>query len=157
MKLPESVDTTHTNMGSLKRKIAPGGNPPAKAAKSTKDSRPTRSSKDAKMMANEPAAPLPTQSVLSRMADDEPMFVRGGGSVLTPLEIRDIGKRARADAAAEAAEFDTRSNSAKAKAQAMTKERKSRKRTKVADAGDEARDGVKIEGLNFKVRCWVSC
>ncbi|OLN85680.1 rRNA biogenesis protein rrp5 [Colletotrichum chlorophyti] len=132
-------------MSSLKRKDAPGGTPPSKSAKSSKLSRPSKRdtpSKDKKSTADAPAPKAP--AVSSLLKDEEPLFPRGGGSVLTPLEQKQITMEARADAAKEEAEFDTNEKS-KAKKE---KRRKAKEAKDTKPARDE--DAVKIEGLNFK-------
>ncbi|TDZ32214.1 rRNA biogenesis protein rrp5 [Colletotrichum spinosum] len=143
-------------MGSLKRKDAPGGTPPSKSAKSNKSSGPSKRDstkerkpegvKDKKPAADAPAAPkAPIVSQL--LKDEEPMFPRGGGSILTPLEQKQITAEARADAAKEeAAEFDVNE-----KSKAKKEKRRKAKDTKGQDlkpARDE--DAVKIESLNHK-------
>lgn len=141
-------------MSTLKRKDAPGGNPPPKSAKNFKEARPTKkeaSAKDAKPAAKahrksdaatEERAKAPIISVLK---DDEPVFPRGGGSVLTPLEQKKIQMEAKADAIREE-EFETsaKPQKKKVKKSAAKGDKKTEKKT------DE--DTIKIESLNFKVR-----
>lgn len=152
-------------MGSLKRKEAPGGDNPSKKAKSSKNAQPskriatkgdapTRNGVDTKKRKTDAdtvaAAPNRLVSVLK---DDEPMLPRGGASVLTPLEQKQIQIQARADAIAED-EFDT---TEKTKTKAKKLRRKESKASildgsakgKAKNSVDE--DGVKIESLNFKV------
>ncbi|KAF4903433.1 rRNA biogenesis protein rrp5 [Colletotrichum fructicola] len=142
-------------MSSLKRKDAPGGTPPSKSAKSTKASRPSKrdtptkdrkqdGGKDKKSREEAPAPKAPTVSRL--LKDEEPLFPRGGGSVLTPLEQKQITMEAKADAAKEDAEFDVNEKS-KAKKEKRRKAKEA-KDTDAKHARDE--DAVKIEGLNFK-------
>lgn len=137
-------------MSSLKRKDAPGGTPPSKAAKASKVSRPSKRdtpSKDKKDKKTTEDAPTPRAPAVSALLkDDEPLFPRGGGSVLTPLEQKQITMEAKADAAKEEAElFDTN-----VKGKAKKEKRRKAKDTKdTKPARDE--DAVKIEGLNFKV------
>ena len=134
-------------MSTLKRKDAPGDHPPAKSAKSNKEARPSR--KDAK---TEPKSAQKTTDtpkaapVVSILKDEEPMFPRGGGSVLTPLEHKQIHIQAKADAIREE-EFDT------GKKVAQKKRKKSLSKggdKKQADKQDE--DSARIESLRFKVR-----
>ncbi|EHK17644.1 uncharacterized protein TRIVIDRAFT_76054 [Trichoderma virens Gv29-8] len=139
-------------MSTLKRKDAPGGNPPPKSAKNSKEARPSKKeapAKDAKPAAKahrksdgatEERAKAPIISVLK---DDEPVFPRGGGSVLTPLEQKKIQMEAKADAIREE-EFETGAKSQKKKAKKSTA--KSDKKT---DKKAEE-DTIKIESLNFK-------
>ena len=143
-------------MSNLKRKDAPGGHPPAKSAKNSKAARPSMNdapSKDAQPSPKPPKkaaesgerAKAPAVSLLK---DEEPIFPRGGGSVLTPLEQKQIQLEAKADAIREE-EFNTG-----AKAQ-------SKKKRKVSTKGDgkagakkkDGEDAIKVESLNFKVFC----
>ncbi|PNH39385.1 hypothetical protein VD0004_g7497 [Verticillium dahliae] len=142
-------------MGSLKRKEAPGGDIPSKKAKSSKDTRPAKSDKpststrdgaDSQKRASS-GADAPKSVISSILKDEEPMFPRGGGSVLTPLEQKQIQLEAKADALREG-EFDT---------EEKTKHKKEKRRksklgafedTKKKSSSDE--DGTKIEALNYK-------
>ncbi|GFP58915.1 rRNA biogenesis protein rrp5 [Trichoderma asperellum] len=139
-------------MSTLKRKDAPGGNPPSKSAKNFKEARPTKkeaSAKDAKPAAKahrksdaatEERAKAPIISVLK---DDEPVFPRGGGSVLTPLEQKKIQMEAKADAIREE-EFETSAKPQKKK----VKKSAAKGDKKTEKKADE--DTIKIESLNFK-------
>ncbi|KAK1975627.1 S1 RNA binding domain-containing protein [Colletotrichum cereale] len=134
-------------MSSLKRKDAPGGTPPSKAAKASKVSRPSKRDTPTKEKKTATAdAPAPKAAAVSALLkEEEPLFPRGGGSVLTPLEQKQITMEAKADAAKEEAElFDTN-----VKGKAKKEKRRKAKDTKdLKPARDE--DAVKIEGLNFK-------
>lgn len=139
-------------MSTLKRKDAPGGNPPPKSAKNFKEARPTKkeaSAKDAK-----PAAKAHRKSdaateerskapIISVLKDDEPVFPRGGGSVLTPLEQKKIQMEAKADAIREE-EFETSAKPQKKK----VKKSAAKGDKKMEKKADE--DTIKIESLNFK-------
>ncbi|KAM0513380.1 hypothetical protein ACHAPE_007844 [Trichoderma viride] len=139
-------------MSTLKRKDAPGGNPPPKSAKNFKEARPTKKeapAKDAKPAAKahrntdaatEERAKAPIISVLK---DDEPVFPRGGGSVLTPLEQKKIQMEAKADAIREE-EFETSAKPQKKKVK-KSAAKGDKKTEKTADE-----DTIKIESLNFK-------
>lgn len=142
-------------MSNLKRKDAPGGHPPAKSAKNSKAARPSKNdapSKDAKPATKAPKkatesggerAKAPTVSLLK---DEEPIFPRGGGSVLTPLEQKQIQLEAKADALRED-EFDSG-----AKAQTKKKRKMSTKGDGKASASKkDGEDAIKVESLNFKV------
>ena len=140
-------------MSTLKRKDAPGGDRPAKTAKKSKDT--SSSSKDAKTSSKASSKSAnaaistngPKPSTVSLLKDEEPMFPRGGGSVLTPLEQKKIHLEAKADAMRDE-EFGTSKKSTK------TKERKSKatsKRDKTAGSKPDE-DIVKVESLSFKVR-----
>ncbi|KAF6822910.1 s1 RNA binding domain-containing protein [Colletotrichum plurivorum] len=137
-------------MSSLKRKDAPGGTPPSKSAKSTKTSRPSKRDTPTKDRKHEKKpvaddAPAPRAPAVSRLLrEEEPLFERGGGNVLTPLEQKQINMEARADAAKEDAEFDVNEKS-KAKKE---KRRKAKETKDLPPPRDE--DAVKIESLNYK-------
>lgn len=145
-----------TTMGAVKRKEAPGGDAPSKKAKATKDSRPSKREQPSKVKDEAPktkttssssAAAPPQPTVVSLLKEDEPMFPRGGGSVLTPLEQKQIQIEAKADALKENDEFDTYEKA---------KSKKERKKSKMAahdGSGKGASDaeGIKIESLNYKV------
>ncbi|KAH8178609.1 s1 RNA binding domain-containing protein [Sarocladium implicatum] len=138
-------------MSTLKRKDAPGGQPPAKSAKNNKEANPSKNdgaSKPAKTskQADSAAARPKAAAVVSVLKEEEPMFPRGGGSVLTPLEQKQINMEAKADARHEE-EFETTGKAAaKKKRKASQKPSKKSHSTK-----EEADDSVKIESLNFKV------
>ncbi|OHW91144.1 s1 RNA binding domain-containing protein [Colletotrichum incanum] len=134
-------------MSSLKRKDAPGGTPPSKSAKASKVSRPSKRdtpTKDKKAAAADAPAPK-APAVSALLKDEEPLFPRGGGSVLTPLEQKQITMEAKADAAKEEAELFDPNVKSKAKKE---KRRKAKDTKDLKPARDE--DAVKIEGLNFK-------
>ncbi|KAM0253366.1 hypothetical protein ACHAQJ_007259 [Trichoderma viride] len=139
-------------MSTLKRKDAPGGNPPPKSAKNSKEARPTK--KEAPAKDAKPAAKAHRKSdgateehtkaaIISVLKDDEPVFPRGGGSVLTPLEQKKIQMEAKADAIREE-EFET-----SAKPQKKKLKKSAAKGDKKTDKKAED-DTVKIESLNFK-------
>ncbi|KAB8245684.1 hypothetical protein BDV35DRAFT_393684 [Aspergillus flavus] len=104
----------------------------------------------------------PKASELTVLRDDEPSFPRGGGSVLTPLERKQIQIQATKDVLFEQkATKDSSKNDEHDEDAEMedvddttaTATKKSRKRkTKSKKSADEAQDkqGVRIEGLNFK-------
>ncbi|KAH6893483.1 hypothetical protein B0T10DRAFT_482377 [Thelonectria olida] len=136
-------------------KTCPRGDPPAKSAKNTKEARPSKnevSAKDAKLT----KAPKPKKSsdeaekapVVSRLKDEEPMFPRGGGSVLTPLEQKQIQLEAKADALRDE-EFNTGGKvlSKKKRKSALKGDKKDKKGDKT---GTQKEDIVKVESLSFK-------
>ncbi|CAK7210616.1 rRNA bioproteinsis protein rrp5 [Sporothrix curviconia] len=83
-------------------------------------------------------------ALVSRLKEDEPLFPRGGGSVLTPLEYKQIQVQAKSDAL-----FDQHADGNKAEAQAKKKQKSKRKHDD-STAAKPADDSVKIESLNFK-------
>ncbi|TQV95484.1 rRNA biogenesis protein RRP5 [Cordyceps javanica] len=124
-------------MSNLKRKDAPGGHPPAKSAKQSKLANPSKTDKPK-------AADTPKKAVVSVLKDEEPLFPRGGASVLTPLEQKQIQLEAKADAAREE-EFSTGGKPQKKKKRAAAlKKSDSKTESKSED------DSIKIESLNFK-------
>lgn len=139
-------------MSTLKRKDAPGGNPPPKSAKNFKEARPTKkeaSAKDAKPAAkahrksDAATEERATAPIISVLKDDEPVFPRGGGSVLTPLEQKKIQMEAKADAIREE-EFETSAKPQKKK----VKKSAAKGDKKTEKKADE--DTIRIESLNFK-------
>ncbi|KAM7184664.1 rRNA biogenesis protein rrp5 [Rhypophila sp. PSN 637] len=145
-------------MGSLKRKERPAAAAPAsKSPKPASDARPskrTKSSESAKdegkkktTKKDDDSKPV-TAQVVSHLKEEEPLFPRGGGSVLTPLEHKQIQIQAKQDVL-----FEQESSKAK-KGEKGTKDSKKQKRK---SKGDETstkatrdEDSVKIESLNFK-------
>lgn len=164
-------------MSSLKRKEGPDGSSkskrPAESRPSKRsrpsDSKPTDSKKDdgktaakkTKDVGNAPKskpakgdakpAPAPTVSLLR---EEEPLFPRGGASVLTPLEHKQIQIEAKNDAL-----FEQEAAASGKKEKVKGKKRKS----EVGGATTvRSEDDVKIESLNFKVcrlprPCLVPC
>lgn len=158
-------------MGAQKRKEGPGGAPVTKSIQSTTES--TRPSKRPKSndaadnkagakkgkagnnnnrpKSDKPEPPAPTAPANSSLLkEEEPMFPRGGASVLTPLEYKQIQVQAKSDAL-----FEEQSGKTAAKKAGGEKEGKQRK-SKKGKKGDDTpakpdEDAVKIESLNFKV------
>lgn len=95
--------------------------------------------------------------VVSVLRDEAPAFPRGGAHVLTPLERKQIQIDATRDVLfeqkggekeAEASDYDEEEGSKKTvKSAAKTKRNKKDKTQPVV----EEKDGVRVEGLNFKV------
>lgn len=125
-------------MSNLKRKDAPGGHPPSKSAKQSKEAHPSKIEKPK-------PADAPKKAVVSVLKDEEPLFPRGGASVLTPLEHKQIQLEAKADAAHEE-EF-----SVGGKPQKKQKRAASHKKGDKKTESKSEEDSVKIESLNFKV------
>ncbi|KAK0623473.1 hypothetical protein B0T14DRAFT_564828 [Immersiella caudata] len=132
-------------MSSLKRKERTTESRPSKRPKSSDTSKDkgagAKKGKDAKpKLKSDSDGPAAAPSV-SVLKEDEPLFPRGGGSVLTPLEQQEIQVQARKDALFEE----------KAGSGAPEKSGKKKKRKSEADATPAADpDTVKIESLNFK-------
>ncbi|KAL1838602.1 hypothetical protein VTK73DRAFT_4287 [Phialemonium thermophilum] len=153
-------------MSSLKRKGGPGAT--AAAAKSTKtesESRPTKRSKATTTTKKKPetaktgAAAAPQKdgpAVVSRLKEEEPLFPRGGGSVLSPLEQKQIQIQAKNDVLFEQASGGGASSRkrdgaapTKKKRRASEKEGKAARQAAAAAAAHDE-EAVKIESLNYK-------
>ncbi|KAJ6441591.1 rRNA biogenesis protein RRP5 [Purpureocillium lavendulum] len=137
-------------MSNLKRKEAPGGPPPSKTAKKFKEARPAKKDAPAKDATSPAGKPFkkpaePKAPVVSLLKDDEPIFPRGGGSVLTPLEQKQIQLEAKADALRDE-EFDTGGKAQKKKKRKMSLKSDG----KPGASKKSAEDTVKVESLNFK-------
>jgi rRNA biogenesis protein RRP5 len=134
---------------------------PQKRAKVGADER----NKDQK---KEKDAPAPKASELSVLREDEPSFPRGGGSVLTPLERKQIqiqatkdvlfeqkgpkGPKKPAGALEDSDEDDIEMEDADETAPATKKSRRKKtKGKKDADQEPAEKEDVRIEGLTFKV------
>lgn len=141
-------------MVALKRKEGPNGASASKSNRAAAESRPSKRAKasestkdDSNTGAKEPKSPAkPTAAaVVSKLKEEEPMFPRGGGSVLTPLEQKQISIQAKKDVL-----FEEQSAGKKGDKAAKKKRRKSRAdETATRPTKDE--DAVKVESLNFKV------
>ncbi|KAF7175532.1 hypothetical protein CNMCM7691_009097 [Aspergillus felis] len=132
------------------KRVRVGG---AEQGKDQKKQRTTESASDAK----------PTE--LTVLRDDEPSFPRGGGSVLTPLEKKQIHIQATKDVLFEQKgskkssdnfavgdddediEMDDAEDNATSAKQSRKRKTKSKKR---AEQEANEKKGVRIEGLNFK-------
>ncbi|KAH8910006.1 nucleic acid-binding protein [Coniochaeta sp. PMI_546] len=132
-------------MASLKRKEAKT-EAESRPSKRTKSENPTKDegkpkAKDDKKAASKPA----TAPVVSRLIAEEPLFPRGGGSVLSPLEHKQIQVQAKTDAL-----FEEQSGTAAKKGEKALK-KKRRKSDKEVDA-KPVRDenAAKVESLNYK-------
>lgn len=128
------------------------------AAKAEKKSKP---SKDAPKETTTTRQPDTAVSVLR---DEESAFPRGGGSVLTPLERKQIQIQATRDVLFEQkrsgktaegldddvsdADVDMQDEGEKP---VTTKKSRKSKNKKTRDAEKKAKEGVRVEGLSFKV------
>ena len=137
-------------MGSLKRKEGPGGSVAPKSPKSTSDPRPSKRSKPDGTPKSEgrtptKAAPAPTP-VISKLKDEEELFPRGGGSILSPLEHKKIQVQAKNDVL-----FEQDSSSKKREKKEGRDSRRSRKSAGEENLKTRDEEGVQIESLNYKV------
>ncbi|PYI21088.1 putative rRNA biogenesis protein RRP5 [Aspergillus violaceofuscus CBS 115571] len=114
---------------------------------------------------SKPKSDAPKASELSVLRDDEPSFPRGGGSVLTPLERKQIQIQATKDvlfeqkgakpssSKFEGGEFEEDTDMEDAGETAATAGQASRKKKvkgKKQAEKDAQEKGIRIEGLNFK-------
>ncbi|KAI1769576.1 nucleic acid-binding protein [Hypoxylon sp. FL1150] len=139
-------------MSSLKRKDAPGASSTSKAPKTQGDSRPSKRSKSDKTSSksdakrNADSKPASTSAV-SRLKEEEPLFPRGGGSILTPLEHKQISIQAKQDVLFEQESGQNVKKSEKtSKKQRKSKSSKDGKFTKT----HQDDEGARIQSLNFK-------
>ncbi|KAK6193924.1 hypothetical protein LQW54_011958 [Pestalotiopsis sp. IQ-011] len=141
-------------MGALKRKDGPGGGASApKAAKTSSNSRPSKTPKSDKTTNGESKpSPKPKQTdskpasapLVSRLKEEEPLFPRGGGSILSPLEHKQIQIQAKQDVLFEQASGKKPDKALK------TKKSKGQLKDSKSGASQKADDSVRIESLNYK-------
>ncbi|KAI1757762.1 hypothetical protein F4782DRAFT_142062 [Xylaria castorea] len=134
-------------MSSLKRKDAPGGAPASKSPKRSKSDKPqsksnANSSQPTKTSQQKPAS----ATGVSRLKEEEPLFPRGGGSVLSPLEHRQISIQAKQDVL-----FEQASGQKDKKTDQSVKRKKSKvSKSRPSNDGRSAEDVVRIESLNYQ-------
>lgn len=138
--------TSTTMASSLKRKEAPADTPPSKRSKSDK---PAKDGFKGKPKGDKPEKPAgdsrpAVAPVISKLKEDEPLFPRGGGSVLSPLEHKQIQIQAKSDAL-----FEEQSGASAKKAEKAS--RKKKRKSEVEEPSKPDEDAVKIESLNYKV------
>ncbi|KAI1268533.1 nucleic acid-binding protein [Xylariaceae sp. FL1019] len=134
-------------MSNLKRKDAPAG---AVAANSSKRSKSdvNKTSKPSKTSSTKtPQSRAPAAAAVSRLKEEEPLFPRGGGSVLSPLEHRQISIQAKQDALFEQESSQQPDKPTRAP---KGKRKQSSLKDKAANASNPADNAVKIEGLNYQ-------
>ncbi|KAI0166315.1 nucleic acid-binding protein [Xylariaceae sp. FL1272] len=131
-------------MSALKRKDAPAG---ATAANSPKRSKSDGEKTSKTTTTKTTQSKAPAAAAVSRLKEEEPLFPRGGGSVLSPLEHRQISIQAKQDAL-----FEQESSQQPDKATRVPKGKRKQKslKDKSAHASKPADDAVKIEGLNYQ-------
>jgi rRNA biogenesis protein RRP5 len=160
--------STHTDMGPIKRK-ADQASVPAKKEKGTPNDRSAKRQRKSDAGAEQPAPSkakpeisAPKQSVFK---DEEKAFPRGGASVLTPLEHKQIQIKANQDVLFEQAGGQKRNaedNSSdeddfEDKEEGEPKALKKRKSKKSKNAQDEVKEKkMKAAGLSLKVRSYCS-
>ncbi|KAH8880404.1 nucleic acid-binding protein [Thozetella sp. PMI_491] len=130
-------------MGSLKRKEGPGGPATSKSPKSATDVRPPKRSKSDKEEGKASSKPAAAK-VISKLKEEEPLFPRGGGSVLSPLEHKKISIQAKNDVL-----FEQKPEGSTKKEKDGKKKRKSLPKTD-GPTKERDEDSVQIESLNYK-------
>lgn len=91
----------------------------------------------------------PTTTTLSQLRDEDIAFPRGGASVLTPLEHKQIQIEATRDVLFEQSAKDKAQEGGTAAARKKTKSKG--KTTKSKTQTEEEEDSLKIEGLSYRV------
>lgn len=151
-------------MAPIKRK----GNAPEESAARQPQKRAKVGAEESKKH-SKPKDTAPKASELSVLRDDEPSFPRGGGSVLTPLERKQIQIQANKDVLFEqkggqkksTREFDDDNDDDEDDIEmedgdtTTTAKKPRKKKTKGKKTGDKEqpeKEGVRIEPLTYKVR-----
>lgn len=149
-------------MSSIKRKGAPSANSSERDAKHNAESRPSKKVKsektgkrDDKKGAKDTEKTPSSVKAITTIQGDEPLFPRGGGSVLTPLEHKQITIQAKQDALFE--EESGKPSKKTEKSEKKKKRKSSKKEEKSSGTSARDEDAVKIEGLNYKVRIFKTC
>lgn len=160
------VNIRAATMGSLKRKEGPSGSSTSKTARPATEARPSKRAKpsnstkdDGKKGAKQPKSPASKQAsslVVTKLKEEEPLFPRGGGSVLTPLEQKQIQIQAKKDVLFEEASGKKGDKGDKGDKGSKRKKRKSRV-DEAAEKPIRDEDAVKVESLNFKVGLGPGC
>ncbi|KAI1116184.1 hypothetical protein F5Y14DRAFT_408468 [Nemania sp. NC0429] len=134
-------------MSSLKRKDAPAGAPAAKSPKRSKSDKPqSKLNANASNSTKSPQPKPASAAGVSRLKEEAPLFPRGGGSVLSPLEHRQISIQAKQDVL-----FEQESGQGAKKAEKSLRRKKSKaSNNKSADGTRLAGDSVRIESLNYQ-------
>lgn len=154
-------------MSSLKRKDAPGVQPSPKRGKTAAASTPSKQSNKA-AKPSKPAGAKPPKdarpakpqddattkdapkTTVSRLKEEEPLFPRGGGSILSPLEQKQISVQAKQDVLFEQASGQGAKKAGKP-GKTGKKNSKDAKGGKKSDAATSGEAGIRIESLNYKV------
>lgn len=116
----------------------------SKFEKPSKDDGKPKAKEDKKTKAVD-SKPAPA-AVVSRLVADEPLFPRGGGSILSPLEHKQIQVQAKTDAL-----FEEQSGAAAKKGEkALKKKRRKSEKDEALTKPVRDENAVKIESLNYK-------
>ncbi|KAI0435204.1 hypothetical protein F5Y09DRAFT_294008 [Xylaria sp. FL1042] len=134
-------------MSSLKRKDAPGGAPTTKSPKRSKSDKPQpKQNANSSHSSKQPQQKPTSAPGVSRLKEEEPLFPRGGGSVLSPLEHRQISIQAKQDVL-----FEQESGQGAKKAEQSLKRKKSKSsKDKSSKVGVSAEYAIRIESLNYQ-------
>ncbi|KAK3302297.1 uncharacterized protein B0T15DRAFT_542562 [Chaetomium strumarium] len=139
-------------MGALKRKDGPDGTSkssrPATEARPSKRAKQSESTKDdSKKTAKQPKSDAQPAgaSVVTKLKEEEPLFPRGGGSILSPLEQKQIAIQAKKDVL-----FEEQSTGKKGVEKAAKKKKRKSRSDETATKPAKDEDAVKVESLNFK-------
>jgi rRNA biogenesis protein RRP5 len=128
-----------------KRKNAPTNDSFARSRNpSDKDNRPSK-----RVRPNEERKSVPGPTKLSQGRDEEVAFPRGGASILTPLEHKQIQIEATRDVLFEQGAKDDVEGDAVTPARKKSKSKGKSKKSN--EQADEEEESVKIEGLSYKV------
>ncbi|CAJ2506945.1 Uu.00g081310.m01.CDS01 [Anthostomella pinea] len=133
-------------MSNLKRKDAPAGTSAAKASKRTKsDNTPTKNETKSTKSPNA-SNPKPANApTIARLKEEEPLFPRGGGSILSPLEHKQISIQAKQDVL-----FEHEAGQGAKKADRISNKKSKRSKDRKGTDTGFSDDNVKIEGLNYQ-------
>jgi rRNA biogenesis protein RRP5 len=148
-------------MGAIKRKAEQGAAPSKKAKGASTDRSTKRRKSDVEQPS--PAKPKPESAAPkpSVFKDEEKSFPRGGASVLTPLEHKQIQIKANQDVLFEQAGikrtggddgFSDMGSEDEEQAATKSKKKPLTKKIKKSHDGGEKDDSVRAEGLSYKVR-----
>lgn len=150
-------------MGAIKRK-ADQADRPSKKEKGTPNCRSAKRQRKSDVAA-EHTTPKPKPERAAQRSifkDEEKVFPRGGASVLTPLEHKQIQIKANQDVLFEQAGLkrsgadalsDQGSDAGAEDASKASKKRKSKK-AKTVHTEEEKKHKIRADGLTFKVRFW---
>jgi rRNA biogenesis protein RRP5 len=162
-ELYNSLIDTHNTMAPIKRKTGPTNDSFMRSKPSANhESRPSKRPRqeDSALIENDAQSTkttFPKAPKISRVREEEIAFPRGGASVLTPLEHKQINIEATRDVLFEqqstrTLETEGGNHGASIKSKATTKKGKSiLKGKKNGEQIVTEEEGIKIEGLSYKV------
>lgn len=148
-------DRDESSAASQKKRVKTDGEKP----KAQKNGKPDGAAKkhEGKQNASSDSASKP--GVVSVLRDEAPAFPRGGANVLTPLERKQIQIQATRDVLFEqkggAKDSDVSDDDDEGEPKKVAKlatKSKRKKKEKTRTGGEDSKDGVRIEPLNFKVQ-----